>query len=119
SRKLGSIWDLKRNSSTSIDPKRNICWSAAYSPDGDSILAVTYKGILEYKSDSLKLVAEHEGHPSAKEIVPTSSQTSFLTFGYDKKICLWDWKTRKVIKAFVGNIGDIAAVTCSPDGKLL
>lgn len=118
SRKLCSWWDWKRNSSSSKDSKRHI-WSAAFSPDGNSILAVTYEGILEFQRDSLSLIAEHKGHPSAREIVFTPSRTSFLTFGYDKRICLWDWKTRKVIKAFEGNIGDIAAVTCSSDGKWL
>ncbi|MBI3410133.1 MAG: hypothetical protein HY040_17460 [Planctomycetes bacterium] len=93
---------------------------AAFSRDGAAVLAVTPQAIVELDATTpLRTIAEHKGHANARNVLFTPNGKSFLTFGYDKNICLWDWQSRTIIKSFEGHESEVADIVCSADGKWL
>ncbi len=108
---VGAFLDLKRT--------RGLLWSAAFSPDGDSILTVggsdarlwdMQKGAERMSFSPNGIVASAGFSPDARRIV---------TGSWDNSARVWDAESGKGIFKLEGHTGYVNSAVYSPDGTLI
>jgi len=113
------LWDWASGENIRIYNKDEYFYTAAFSPDGKTILGGAYSGYYVYETETGKMLYHHstEGKHSyyAAAISPDGR---YAALGGEKLVLL-EYPSMKMIASLDGHTGTMLSATFSPDSKLL
>src|SRR5262249_8167908 len=109
--KLGAFLDLKRT--------RGMLWSAAFSPDGDSILTVggSDARLWGMQKGDERMSFSPSGIVASPGFSPDGSRIG--TGSWDNSARVWNSATGKAVMKLEGHAGYVNSAVYSPDGRLI
>ncbi len=108
---LGAFLDLKLT--------RGLLWSAAFSPDGDSILTVggSDARLWDMQKGAERMSFSPNGIVAAASFSPDASR--IVTGSWDNSARVWDAETGKSVLKLEGHTSYVNSAVYSPDGSLI
>ena len=98
----------------------NWVWTAAFSPDGESIATVSGNEALVWDASTGEKIFSLNGHTNTVYAVAFSPDGTRLATGSDdRKIKIWDVVSGRELFILAGHNGGITGLAFSPDGKYL
>ncbi len=122
------MWDTKTGNKLQEFSYKAPITHATFSPDGKQILGASLDGTLQLwdlgtGANLARFTEKHSGKALAVVLSQPNSQLfgseiKVLSGGTDRKIKLWDFRTGKLEREFVGHENTVTSVAFSPDNKM-
>jgi len=114
------IWNAASGAQRMFLPKEAICFSAAFSPDGQLVAAVASTNdvcVWDVATGELRRKLTHPLRPN--RVAFCRDSRLLATVSLDSKVRLWDVLTNEPPVEIRGHVGDVWCAVFSPDGRRL
>jgi len=114
------IWDLRSGSLKAVSLGEQSVYSAAFSPDGKTVVLGEEGGATLWDFASEKVLAELKGYGIAVEAVGCSPDGKYYaTGGADGLVRVWELRTGREVAEFKGHQDAVKSVAFSPNSHVV